>query len=187
MGLRHLARQRALQLLYGLEFNHLPFEEGEQEFLGVNAQRRKPWGDFAHELARRTYAERRRLDGEIRPLLERWKIERIPLTDRICLRMAICEFEHFPEIPLRSTLDEYVELSKLFGGEDSPKYVNGVLNRIAEKFPHKDFERSAGKDKAENPSGQDAEDAQAFEKFPTAELTESKPPAPEIPGSPYNP
>jgi N utilization substance protein B len=174
MGLRHLARQRALQLLYGLEFNRLPFEEGEQEFLGANAQRRKPWGPFAHELARRTYAERRRLDGEIRPLLERWKIERIPLTDRICLRMAICEFEHFPDIPLRATLDEYVELAKLFGGEDSPKYVNGVLNRVAERFPQKDFERNAGA----SPSESSAQEPSAGDEQTT------EPPGAELPSSP---
>lgn len=141
MGLRHLARQRALQLLYGLEFNHLSFDEGEREFLGVNAQRRKPWGPFAHELAERTWKERSGLDAQIAPLLERWNIERIPLTDRICLRMAICELEHFPDIPLRTTLDEYVELARLFGGEDSPRYINGVLNRFAERFAHKDFQR----------------------------------------------
>lgn len=149
MGLRHLARQRALQLLYGLEFNRASFEEGEQEFLGVNAQRRKPWGPFAHELARRTWEDRRNLDAEIRPLLERWNIERIPLTDRICLRMAICELAHFPDIPLRTTLDEYIELARLFGGEDSPKYINGVLNRFAERYAHKDFQRNPEPERAE--------------------------------------
>lgn len=154
MGLRHLARQRALQLLYGLEFNRLPFVEGEQEFLGVNAQRRKPWGPFAHELARRTWEDRSSLDAEIRPLLERWNIERIPLTDRICLRMAICELAHFPDIPLRTTLDEYVELARLFGGEDSPKYINGVLNRFAERYAHKDFQRNP---EAADSSGEPAE------------------------------
>lgn len=141
MGLRHLARQRALQLLYGLEFNHLSYEEGEADFLGVNAKRRKPWSEFARKLARKTYEERTQLDVEFAPLLERWNIERLPLTDRICLRMAICELKHFPDIPLRSTLDEYVELAKLFGGEESPKYINGVLNRYAEQYKHKDFER----------------------------------------------
>lgn len=148
MGLRHLARQRALQLLYGLEFNRLGFEEGEREFLGVNARNRKPWGAFAHELARRTFEDRRRLDSEIAPVLQHWKIERLPLTDRICLRMALCELEHFPDIPLRSTLDEYVELARLFGGEDSPKFINGVINRFAERFKHKDFERDAAAETA---------------------------------------
>lgn len=165
MGLRHLARQRALQLLYGLEFNRLSFDDGEREFLGMDARRRKPWGEFAHELARRTHEERRKLDAEIAPYLERWKIERLPLTDRICLRMALCELMHFPDIPLRSTLDEYVELAKLFGTEESPKYINGVLNRIGELFPHKDFEKSAddamkeGADPGEPVSGAPDEDA----------------------------
>jgi transcription antitermination protein NusB len=146
MGLRHLARQRALQLLYGLEFNRLSFEVGEREFLETSAKHRKPWSAFASELARRTYADRKRLDREFGPLLEKWKIERIPLTDRICLRMAVCELESFPDIPLRATLNEYVELAKLFGTEDSPKYINGVLNRIGERYAHKDFERNADPD-----------------------------------------
>jgi transcription antitermination protein NusB len=146
MGLRHLARQRALQLLYGLEFNRLPYEQGEREFLETSAKHRKPWSAFAGELARRTYAEREKLDAQFGPLLEKWKIERIPLTDRICLRMAVCELENFPDIPLRATLNEYVELARLFGTEDSPKYINGVLNRIGERFAHKDFERNTDPD-----------------------------------------
>jgi N utilization substance protein B len=167
MGLRHLARQRALQLLYGLEFNRLPFEEGEQEFLGVNAKHRKPWGEFAHELALRTHEDRKRLDKEIAPVLQHWKIERLPLTDRICLRMALCELEHFADIPLRSTLDEYVELARLFGGEDSPKFVNGVLNRFAERYAHKDFERDSKADEAvpQDTAAEEAADRDAGE-FP---------------------
>lgn len=142
MGLRHLARQRALQLLYGLEFNDLSYEEAEREFLAVNARRRKVWSPFASRLARLAWQQRHDLEREIEPHLKRWKLARLPLTDRLCLRMALCELKNFPEIPLRVTLNEYIELARLFGGtEDSPQFVNGVLDHIAAQFKHKDIGR----------------------------------------------
>lgn len=171
MGLRNLARQRALQLLYGLQYSGLSYDEGEAEFLAVNAKRRKVWSEFASELARATFEEHEALDEEIKPYLKNWKIERIPRTDLLCLRMAVCELQRFPDIPLRATLNEYIELARLFGTDDSPAFINGVLDQIAEKFRGKDFKKK----KLESDSGEaveivdDSDETEIFGAEPTEE------------------
>lgn len=140
MGVRRLARQRALQVLYALECGgETDYDKVEAEFLSVDAKRRRGWSEFASRLARAAHAERRDLDREIAPALAKWKLQRLLLTDRLCLRMGLCELKRFPEIPMRSTIDEYVELARLFGTDESPKFVNGVLDRLSKAYPGKDF------------------------------------------------
>lgn len=139
MAKRQIERQRALQFLFGLEFGDRTFEVVEAEARQTQgAKWRKGWSPFAKSLAQKTFEKRAELDGEISKRLEHWKIERLPLTDRICLRMALCEFREFPDIPLRVTMDEYIELARMFGTEDSPKFVNGVLDALGREFQHKD-------------------------------------------------
>ncbi len=142
-----------MQLLYCLQFSDQDFEVTREQFLGGNARRRRGWGPFADDLARQTWENRESLDLAIAPVLHKWKIDRLALTDRLCLRMALAEFKHFGEIPLRVTINEYVELVKSFGTDDSPKYVNAVLDRLAEDFRHKDFGGGATSEKARE-SGQ---------------------------------
>src|SRR5262245_50884948 len=143
MGIRRLSRQRALQLLYALEYSSEEFNETEAQFLKTGSKRRKNWGAFAHELARLTHEHGEELDKEISTVLDHWSIDRLPRLDRLCLRMAVCEFRYFPDIPVRVTLDEYVELAKLYGTEESPQFINGVLDKIAKNYQQKDFQ--AGK------------------------------------------
>ena len=62
------------------------------------------------------------------------------VTDRLILRMGLSELKHFPAIPMRVTLDECVELAKEYGGEESPAYINGVLDNLAGGYRDKDFQ-----------------------------------------------
>ena len=140
ISVRHLARRGALQLLYALNYSDQSFEATEEGFLKGGSRRRKSLTPFARELALKTFEQRESLDAEISPVLRHWKLERLALTDRLCLRMGLCEMRSFPDIPLRVTLNEYIELAREFGGDDSPKYVNGVLDRLAQNFKEKDFQ-----------------------------------------------
>ncbi|MBI3736788.1 transcription antitermination factor NusB [Candidatus Sumerlaeota bacterium] len=134
MGLRRAGRQRALQFLYALEFGGEGFDSTESNFVATNPKWRRGWSKFAKELARKTYEHRKELDAEIERVVEHWVMERLARMDRICIQMALCEMKWFPEIPLRVTLDEYIELARTFGTDDSPKFVNGVLDRLARDF-----------------------------------------------------
>lgn len=153
MSKRRLGRQRALQLLYALEFRTDSFSDAEEEFLSVDQKRRKVWSDFAHELAQKAHAERDDLDHEVSQALTNWKIERLMTIDRLCLRMALAELRYFPDVPLRVTLDEYIELARLFGDDDSPKFINGVLDRLARNYQHKDKKAAPRSDKGREDAG----------------------------------
>lgn len=142
MGIRYLARQRVLQFLYALEFAppDETFTEAEHSFLRLDSAQRRGWGPFAHQLAQQVVRHRESLDEAIRPLLRNWTIERLPKMDLLCLRMALGEMRFFPDIPLRVTINEYIELSRLFSTDESPQYINAVLDQLAKEFPHKDFQ-----------------------------------------------
>ena len=73
------------------------------------------------------------VDEAIRAVSEHWRLERMPLVDRNVLRLATYEILYMKDIPPRVTINEAVELAKRYGGEGSPGFVNGVLDRIAER------------------------------------------------------
>jgi len=142
MGIRHLARQRAVQLLYALEFagDREPPAEVERLFLAADKAHRRGWGPFARSLAHQAYQRRDALDLAIRPTLKNWTLERLPILDRLCLRLALCELACFPDIPLRVTINEYIEMARLYGNDESPTYINAVLDTLAKAYPQKDFQ-----------------------------------------------
>lgn len=144
MGIRNLARQRALQFLYAEEFAPADetLEQAEHRFLNLDASARRGWGPFARNLAVMVRRHTPELDEAIRPFLRNWTIERLPRMDLLCLRMALCEMRYFAEIPLRVTINEYIDLSRMFSTDESPQYINAVLDQLAKEFPHKDFQAS---------------------------------------------
>ena len=98
------------------------------EFLG-------PGGDDATELANelvRGWAQHQQvIDDRIREASKHWRLERMARVDRNVLRLAIYELLERPDVPRRVTLNEAIELAKRFGDENSPAFVNGLLDRIA--------------------------------------------------------
>lgn len=155
MGIRHLSRQRALQLLYALEFNppEDSFAEAEHRFLNLHVSYRRGWGPFARALSQSVWEHRRDLDDAIAPLLRGWSLDRLPRIDLLCLRMALAELRFFADIPLRVTLNEYIDLVRMFSQDESASYVNAVLDRLSRDFPHKDFQSSEGSNGACAPDG----------------------------------
>ena len=71
------------------------------------------------------------IDGRIRGAAEHWPIERMSHTDRAVLRAAVAELVSRPGTPARVVLDEAVEIARRYGSEESGRFVNGVLDRIA--------------------------------------------------------
>ena len=92
---------------------------------------------FAETLVR-GYGERQEeVDATIRSVSHHWRLERMTRVDRNILRLATCELMLMPDVPRRVTLNEAIELAKLFGSEGSAGFVNGVLDRIASEL-HKE-------------------------------------------------
>ena len=75
------------------------------------------------------------LDAMLAPLLDR-PIEQLDLVERGVLRLAAVELSERIDVPYRVVIDEYVELTKLFGSEDAYKFVNGVLDKLSAQQRH---------------------------------------------------
>ncbi len=74
------------------------------------------------------------LEQIIGPALENWDVDRVANIDMILLKMAICEFTKFPTIPTRVTLNEYVEISKLYSTDKSKDFINGILDKLMKQL-----------------------------------------------------
>jgi N utilization substance protein B len=98
-----------------------------QQYLGQAADA----DEFAIDLVRGCAAALEEIDAKIREVSKHWRLERMARVDRNILRLATYELLKLPDVPRRVTLNEAVELAKRFGDENSPAFVNGVLDRIA--------------------------------------------------------
>ena len=87
--------------------------------------------DLASELVRGCARHLQAIDDRIREASKHWRLERMARVDRNILRLAIFELLERPDVPRRVTLNEAVELAKRYGDENSPAFVNGLLDRIA--------------------------------------------------------
>jgi N utilization substance protein B len=72
--------------------------------------------------------KRDEIDALYAPFLKNWKLDRLPLTDRIILEIAVYEIKNFDEIPTSVSINEAVKLAKKFGADNSASYINGVLS-----------------------------------------------------------
>ena len=66
--------------------------------------------------------------------LQNWDVERVAMLDKIILKLALCELLSFPNIPVKVTINEYIELAKAYSTPKSGKFVNGILDNLSEKL-----------------------------------------------------
>ncbi len=90
--------------------------------------------EFARELFKRTIINQSDFDQIISAKTKNWDTERIALMDMIIMQMAICEILKFPDVPVKVSLNEYIELSKMYSTPKSNVFVNGVLDKLVEDF-----------------------------------------------------
>ena len=93
--------------------------------------------EFGEELLRKTCEEDRALFTEIEPTLKNWDAERVAILDMVMLKMALCELLHFPTIPTKVTLNEFVEISKIYSTDKSKEFINGILDRLMKELLEK--------------------------------------------------
>lgn len=90
--------------------------------------------EFGETLLQRVNDEDEELFQLIEPTLKNWDAERVAILDMILLKMAICELTGFTTIPTKVTLNEYVEISKLYSTDKSKDFINGILDRLMKKL-----------------------------------------------------
>jgi transcription antitermination protein NusB len=134
---RHRARQAAVQILYQCEVGQTDIEEVLRTFWSANLPGSEDAPEsvrvFAEQLVRTTAANRARIDPIIVETAEHWRLARIAALDRIILRLAISEFLD-GSTPRNVVINEALELAKTFSGEDSVKFVNGILDAVKKKL-----------------------------------------------------
>jgi len=140
MARRRVERELALQLAYAMDQTGDGFEDARFRFIQVDPRRRKAWGPYAERLASETAQHREEIDQRLRSVLQHWRLERLSAIDRAILRLAACELMRFAEIPSRVTINEFIEIARRYGNDDSPAFVNGVLDAIARDYPQKDYQ-----------------------------------------------
>ena len=90
--------------------------------------------EFGEQLLRKTCQEDHALFEHIEPTLKNWDADRVAVLDMIMLKMALCELLHFPTIPTKVTLNEFVEISKVYSTDKSKDFINGILDRLMKKL-----------------------------------------------------
>ncbi len=152
MANRHLSRSVVMQSLFEWDFNGAKGANA-RDILERNANEFAPGvGDFSfmESLLQNIIAKRKTLDDIIEKAAPEWPIDRISITDRNILRIGLFEllFGNRSEVPPKVAINEAIELAKTFGGENSGKFVNGVLGAVYKELgePGKD-ETSKKKDR----------------------------------------
>jgi N utilization substance protein B len=133
---RHHAREAALQMLYQWEVGRASMDEVLQTFW--LHERPELLSDelrsFATALATGVTETVGNIDPVIADAAEHWRLERMNVLDRLILRAAIYEFLHEPDTPARVIINEALELSRTFSGDDSVRFVNGVLDAVRRRL-----------------------------------------------------
>jgi N utilization substance protein B len=100
---------------------------------------------FIQKLYRKVILNNEELNEIIRAKSKSWDFERIPLLDVILLKMAIVELKEMPTIPVKVTLNEYIELAKYFSTPKSKTFINGVLDKLIKEFKEQGLIKKTGR------------------------------------------
>ena len=137
MQKRRKARIAALEVLYQRELTNYPVEKIVQNKLSAGG---KDLSDFALRIVDGVKNHNQKIDDMIKKYADNWALDRMPSLDRNIIRISLYEMLYEEDIPCSVSINEAVELAKIYGTGESGKFVNGVLGKIATEI---------NKDKAE--------------------------------------
>lgn len=129
MATRRRAREVVLQLLYEADINPGRERESSYAFIRSRLQGRKALTDFADQLLAGTLLHRDVIDRRLAQWATNWSISRMAVTDRNVLRLGAHEIL-FTKTPGRVAINEALLLAKRYGDVNSPRFVNGVLDKL---------------------------------------------------------
>ncbi len=121
----------------------------KQELMNLSAN----WQDdreFAETLYNQTLADDAKSEKLIADSTPNWDVERVALLDKIILKMALCEMQLFRGIPVKVTINEYIEISKVYSTPKSKQFVNGVLDKLAQDLAASGDIRKSGRGLLDN-------------------------------------
>ena len=133
MGSRRKSRELALQILFELDTNQSDVQKAINQFW-KNFDYPEDLREFSERLVEGVAEHREEIDRLIGKHAKNWSLSRIDRVDRNIMRAAIFELAHCPDIPPKVAINEAIELSKKFGSEKSPSFINGILDKIAQEI-----------------------------------------------------
>ena len=127
---RRTAREKALQALFQIDVSNTdPSSAIEHVLEGESGD------DYLTKLVLGVVEQKNEIDPLIKENLEKWTMDRLATVDRNLLRIAVYELIYFSnEIPANVILDEAIEIAKIYGDEQSSRFINGVLSKVKEKL-----------------------------------------------------
>ena len=125
---RSKAREHALKVLYAKEINPNTAEVSA-DISDALSEKGKSFADF---LVEQVQLHRDEIDGEIVRFLKKWSLSQLNIVDKNILRIAIAEFNYTYEdkADRKVIINEAVELAKVYGGENSYRFINGILSAV---------------------------------------------------------
>ena len=143
IGKRQKARHYAMQALYQWRMSGSSLNQIEAEFHTDN-DLTKVDSDYFHELLHEVPAQVDEIDALIEPALIDRALDEVGPVEHALLRMAVYELRQRLDVPYKVVINEAVSLAKKFGPEDSHKFVNAVLDRIAPQFRSPEIQAGQG-------------------------------------------
>ena len=127
---RRTAREKALQALFQIDVSNTDSKSAIEHVLEG-----EPGDDYLASLVFGVVEQKNEIDPLIKEHLEKWTLDRLATVDRNLLRIAVYELKFSQnEIPANVILDEAIEIAKIYGDEQSSRFINGVLSKIKEKL-----------------------------------------------------
>ena len=136
MGKRRSSRELALKFLYQAELNRGNIDEQMKLFLERNSSQDEVEA-FMKKLVRSIFKQIKEIDEIIQKFSDNWVLDRMTVIDRNILRMGTCELLFNFSTPPKVAINEAVDIAKKYGNEDSPEFINGILDKIYKEIGQK--------------------------------------------------
>ena len=136
MGKRRSSRELALKFLYQFELNGGDLDEQIKLFLERNSSQ-EDVANFMKELVVSLIGKMEEIDEIIQKFSDHWILDRMTVIDRNILRMGACELLFNFSTPPKVVINEAIDIAKKYGNEDSPEFVNGILDKVFNEIGQK--------------------------------------------------
>ena len=136
---RRAARQCVLEALFAYQFSKNDRMEIIDQLVNENPELNDNY-DFIKLLFNCVFTKMQWAESIIKYHLENWELERVALIDKILLKMGICEIYFIKDIPPKVTISEMVEIAKIYSTDESPIFINGILDAIFKDYLKKNKE-----------------------------------------------
>ena len=134
MGNRRFSRELVIQFLYLTEMNEGDIASQLEAFWESNPNKDEGIQSFTEDILNNIFEHKKEIDAQLEKYSDNWTLSRMTVIDRNLLRMAASELMYSKTVPPKVAIDEAVEIAKKFGSEDSPNFINGILDRILKEL-----------------------------------------------------